>query len=515
MRGSRLRLSVTIMAFLLAAACDRQQDVADGDRSSGTTPMSSGRSGEEEGRDATLTIIPPGPERAAAGPKFLFFLRDNVFGALDAVDREIVFMDGGGLRLTAAALPANFDVRDIEIGRDVVLRGDESAVVLAREGPIAGQLAETRAPPATTSISRRNADLIVNYVRNGGRRSFIVSPQRQGSVLAATYIGEDARGQPHAYWEEGSGAEVTGWVGRFHENGRLAAGSPIDVSDVVDIPALPVAVDRAGRILLMKSMADSVQLVELTLPDGRAGPAEIDPVGTAPARVLNVGQSFRAIDDARYELEPLSRDPVPYDPDFAAQVLARARAYLTATWTLRQPNYEQTAIANSCDPPAGKYWTRPLHLTRSSIDRTVQGIPYRWGGFDTTDSFRRKLAANSPGLAGDICTCRQAAYRSCLVSIAAGVDCSGFVSRAWGLRSHTSTTAMGSVAVRLAGLGDLKPGDILNRPGNHVRLFVQFERGPQMRIRTLESAVSCGGVCERVYTPVQLARYRPMRLRRG
>ena len=41
-----------------------------------------------------------------------------------------------------------------------------------------------------------------------------------------------------------------------------------------------------------------------------------------------------------------------------------------------------------------------------------------------------------------------------------------------------------------------------------------FEPGPEVRLRTLESAVSCGGVCERVFTPVQLASYRPMRLRR-
>jgi hypothetical protein len=48
-----------------------------------------------------------------------------------------------------------------------------------------------------------------------------------------------------------------------------------------------------------------------------------------------------------------------------------------------------------------------------------------------------------------------------------------------------------------------------------VRLFVRFEPGPEVRLRTLESAVSCGGVCEKVYTPAQLIYYRPMRLRRG
>ena len=98
---------------------------------------------------------------------------------------------------------------------------------------------------------------------------------------------------------------------------------------------------------------------------------------------------------------------------------------------------------------------------------------------------------------------------------AAGVDCSGFVSRAWGLGSHNGTSKLASTAASCPSLFDLKPGDILNRPGSHVRLFVGFEPGPEVRLRTLESAVSCGGVCERVYTPAQLISYRPMRLRRG
>ena len=101
-----------------------------------------------------------------------------------------------------------------------------------------------------------------------------------------------------------------------------------------------------------------------------------------------------------------------------------------------------------------------------------------------------------------------------MVARAAGVDCSGFVSRAWGLKAHNGTFKLASIAAPLPTIFDLKPGDILNRPGNHVRLFVGFEPGPEVRLRTLESAVSCGGVCERVFTPAQLQYYRPMRLRR-
>jgi hypothetical protein len=123
------------------------------------------------------------------------------------------------------------------------------------------------------------------------------------------------------------------------------------------------------------------------------------------------------------------------------------------------------------------------------------------------------LSAPRPALAGDVCTCRDDRYNGCMVAQSAGVDCSGLVSRAWGLPEHKGTTQLAQMAADLPDMFHLKPGDILNRPGSHVRLFVRFEPGPEVRLRTLESAVSCGGVCERVYTPAQLASYRPMRLR--
>ena len=58
-------------------------------------------------------------------------------------------------------------------------------------------------------------------------------------------------------------------------------------------------------------------------------------------------------------------------------------------------------------------------------------MPYRWGGDDTPQTFKARV--RSGALAGDICTCRSAALNYCLVQGSAGVDCSGFVSRAWGI----------------------------------------------------------------------------------
>jgi hypothetical protein len=465
-----------------------------------------------QARDSVLTLVSPGVERAPAGPQFLFELRDDVFGAVDQIDGEVVFINARGERLGAAALPDNFVVHEVRIGQQIVLVGDEASVRIPKDAHFDAQLALSPAV-GPEAVERRGESLVLPYARGGLSRSLSLAPRSGGRVLTATFIGLDGDENAYAYWEEGSGREVAAWVGRFDPRDDLTTSVRLDLTGFVDMPALPVALRPSGQLLVMKPGAKFVQLVELTFPEGRAGPAETTPVGTAPSRVLEVGESFESIDDSRFELEELPRAPTRYDPQFGADALARARAYLDAAWTLSAANYEQVGIPNSCVPAQGKYWARPGRLTQSLVSKTVTAIPYKWGGFDTVDRFKANLNEASPALAGDVCTCRQAAYNNCLVPKAAGVDCSGFVSRAWGLASHVSTSGLSSVADRLPRLEDLRPADALNRPGSHVRLFVRFEPGPEVRLRTLESAVSCGGVCERVYTPAQLAKYRPMRRR--
>jgi hypothetical protein len=71
---------------------------------------------------------------------------------------------------------------------------------------------------------------------------------------------------------------------------------------------------------------------------------------------------------------------------------------------------------------------------------------------------------------------------------------------------------MFAIARPLDGLRSLEAGDILNHRGSHVRLVAaDAPRSGLFVIKTMESAVSRGGVCEAAYTPVQLSKYKPLR----
>jgi hypothetical protein len=463
--------------------------------------------------DAGITIVPPGYERAAAGLSFLFHVAGDVFGTIDPIDGDVLFLSSNGKQVGASRLPDGFSVRDIDIGSSIVLRGDKAAVVIPRSGAIPGQLRGAPLPPASTSVTRNGRALRQSWKSADASGALLVAPRAPGQVLNVTFLGLDQSGRPYAYWEEGSGRRVDAWVGRFARDGRLSAAARLDLSDFTDVPSVPVAVTPAGTVLMMQPNEESIDLFELTLVEGQAGDAKERRVGAPPVNLLDVGDTAAPPVEAPYEAP---RRPAPaWDPSFAAAVLARARPYLDTKWTLNPGNFQQSDIEHECEPEQGLIWTRPARLSLSKVGRTVTSLPYNWGGFDSVESFRHRLAASRPALAGNVCTCRDPRFNGCIVPKAAGVDCSGFVSRAWGLKSHEGTSRLAMLAAQLPSLFQLRPGDILNRPGSHVRLFVRFEPGPEVRLRTLESAVSCGGVCERVYTPAQLQSYRPMRLRRS
>jgi hypothetical protein len=128
-------------------------------------------------------------------------------------------------------------------------------------------------------------------------------------------------------------------------------------------------------------------------------------------------------------------------------------------------------------------WWRPGVLAK--------GMAYKWGGFDTPESFIKGIKAGKK--AGDIANAYKISRDNRAVSRGSvGVDCSGFISRCWGFSCHVSTRDMHKFSDPVA-WEDLRAGDILLKRG-HVILFVKrqgnhiigMESGatPTWRVRT-------------------------------
>lgn len=103
------------------------------------------------------------------------------------------------------------------------------------------------------------------------------------------------------------------------------------------------------------------------------------------------------------------------------------------------------------------------------------GIPYKWGGFDDPASFDAAIAAGRA--AGDVSTPQKRALDNSAVSEqAAGVDCSGFVSRCLKLPSGHDSSQLPALCDLLPGPMDLRPGDLLNIPRQHVMIVAGWAK---------------------------------------
>jgi cell wall-associated NlpC family hydrolase len=230
----------------------------------------------------------------------------------------------------------------------------------------------------------------------------------------------------------------------------------------------------------------------------------------------------------------------PFPTITRKQILDHAEAYLTHTWTLGEKNHSpEPGIclyfrANSCwqSKDSCDLWMRPTYL-KNQVGKAVKGVPYVWNGFDSLDQFNQKISQDRP--AGDVCTPGKArrankdsksvppmfirdGQRKVNYTYAAGVDCSGFVSRVWQLKGKRGTATftggagLDPVAKEIK-WKDIKPGDILDLPGVHVVLYLGSSKSNGVTYVRYIDATPDNGVDERTKPKSYFDnnRYRPMR----
>ena len=91
------------------------------------------------------------------------------------------------------------------------------------------------------------------------------------------------------------------------------------------------------------------------------------------------------------------------------------------------------------------------------------GVAYKWGGFDTPESFDAGIRKGRA--AGDVYTAEKRIKGGAAVSgDAVGIDCSGFISRCWKLPRKYSTSMLVGVSRRLASPAELLPADVMDAP---------------------------------------------------
>jgi len=205
----------------------------------------------------------------------------------------------------------------------------------------------------------------------------------------------------------------------------------------------------------------------------------------------------------------------------ASQGVSRKQAIETA-WTYTQVEWTpaSTQALHGKDVDGIEVHTPDTSLQSAGYQggwwragQIARGMPYQWGGFDTPQSFKASLARGE--VAGDISTPAKRHLGDAAVSRrAAGIDCSGFVSRCWNLSQPYSTRQLPEICEPLPSWSSLKPGDILLND-RHVLLFagwqtpgkviLAYEAGPFPVWRVDAAAIP--------YAKLQREKYSPWRYR--
>lgn len=477
-----------------------------------------------------LNMVLTAPEQIGQVPGSFFWIRQGLQAARDPVDGALVFLSDDGRVLGRARLPIGFDIGQIvgeadqvhliAEGRHIVLprNVDPAATNTLQDAPVVGngvtrQLRLTRRGPQ---------QLILEDDRRTGARVIDVRSVSGGRLAQAFDVGPGTGEHRYIVSEEVVGTkpalQVRMFVQRFDREGRLTGvvSVPLEGMDAVPRDFITVAGDGTVRALMPQS--DGVKIKEFAFvppPQGkRRSDTELKGLSRA-LREIPVDTNVRRPEGtnrfprgnfARFKVD------VPTPPISREQIVKNAAEYLSVNWVMAPENFSRAGIDNECVPTEAKFWRRPVRFTSASVGQTIGPMPYRWGGDDTPTTFKLRLEWGA--LAGSICTCRNPALDYCLSPESIGVDCSGLVSRAWGIEKR-GTSGLLDVSVELDSLDDVKPGDAFDWPGRHIRLFTGNPSGAATAFTVIEAStrLECEGACMRTYRPSELNGYRIIRYR--
>jgi hypothetical protein len=289
-----------------------------------------------------------------------------------------------------------------------------------------------------------------------------------------------------------SGKQPSTFVARYAGNGKLEGVYELPLENL-PLTRRFVTISGDGEVYFLRTKEDGVDVVGVGFRPLRDATI-VDLRTPRPA----AGKSSVAVkSDGKFGGIAAVR------PSNRQQTIETAFAFEGVQWKLTPANYgrEPDTTCTGFDRIR-----RPWYL-QGKVNQEVRGVPYCWGCHGSLANFRQRIESGS--LAGNVCT------RNAPRSDVAGVDCSAFVSAAWGLSIHYTTAAIPAIAKPVANPWDLKPGDALNKPGSHVMLFLRFT--PDRKAEVMESSTGgCNGrVCRNVYPLASLLQrgYVPVRFR--
>jgi hypothetical protein len=462
------------------------------------------------------------PKQPNAEPDILNMPKDVQPTDLVVHQDDIMVWDGGVRTLRAAPGQSTRGLGDVIELEEVSSRDADDRVALSAFAQMGSQppgsaadlldqntraaiVKTTRQPDRQYVASRNKGSVVADIIPDKGKAGVRIEIQTmvtdeiigqlslhvRNQLGAVEFLEIDNNDRFYVLAEDvpPSGRQASTFVARYAANGRIEGIYELPLENT-PLTRRFVTVSGDGDVYFLRTKPDGIEVVGVGFrPLNNVSVIDVRPQRPAIAPTAPPEVKFSAAAAVR--------------PSNRQQAIETAFSFEGIQWRLTPANY-------GSDPDGQcsgfNRIRRPWYL-QGKINQEVRGVPYCWGCHGSLASFKQRIEAGT--LAGNVCT------HNAPRPDVAGVDCSAFVSAAWGLSVHYTTAAIPAIAAPVSNPFDLRPGDALNKPGSHVMLFLRFT--PDRKAEVMESSTGgCNGrVCRNVYPLASLlARgYVPVRFR--
>jgi hypothetical protein len=288
-------------------------------------------------------------------------------------------------------------------------------------------------------LARKSATVVLP----NSSRVTIPTPYWLGSVIS---MGADALGRNYVLVTQLTrgldlALNVVLTMHRFNPDGSAAGIARVPVRGRRSQPSRPVTFSPSGDAFALFPQATGALVLRLDWSTG-FGPIQI---------------AHRPVESIALAANPI------YVTRSSAQYTGTA--FENHQWYCSLANY---------GPDTGDCRVRPSYITGAY--NYYYELPYSWGGFDSISQFDSKMSAGNR--AGNA----QGAYDTCGAT-PGGLDCSGFVSRNWGLTSHVIDYGLLDWCTNVADIDPNNPppwmsiGDAYDWYNHHIRQHDGYATG--------------------------------------
>ena len=286
-----------------------------------------------------------------------------------------------------------------------------------------------------------------------------------------------------------SPGQVRSFIESFDASGNADAAYRVPTERFAWYPKRGLRVSGGGDVYCLVPTREGITIERLpaeTTAALAASPVVDSPASDKPSLLSRIRAGLS--DALRTVRRVLTPSPA-YGAWTRLNASDRASDYLSNSWYCTASNYSR-----SCGD------TRPRYITASG--KTYGSVPYCWGGFDTASTFNTAMSNSKD--AGDINT--TGSKRSCT----AGVDCSGFVSRLWGLGSKYSTNTLLNVSYAV-NPDSMTGSDLWDYPDNHAIAHRYYTSSGVAAVWESTKTDQADRVVARTRTTSELSGYKPRR----